>query len=68
MNMKIAPLELSEHDKQNVDRIIGGYGDWFSADLIRLISRSDFSNRERFRVMFPEHVAAWEKWYRGDDN
>lgn len=55
---------LSPHDRENIDRIMGGYGDWFSAQLIRLIAKADFENRARLRLAFPDHVEAYEKWLR----
>jgi hypothetical protein len=54
---------ISKHDIDNIDAIISGYGDWFSAQLIRLIGKADDSNRERIRAGFPAEVALWEMWY-----
>ena len=53
---------LSDFDKQNLDRILGGYGDWFSAKLMRLIMKADKENRERLRLAFPDHVEAYEEY------
>jgi hypothetical protein len=37
-------------------------GDWFSANLIRLIAQADANNREALREAYPDHVAAYERW------
>ena len=57
--------ELSDHDVTHVGRIMGGYGDWFSAQLLRLVAKADNGNREKLRKGFPETVALYEAWYRG---
>ena len=51
---------LSDHDRENIDAILGGEGDWFSCRLLRLIARSEINNRLRFRLGWPEHVNAVE--------
>jgi hypothetical protein len=56
-------MTLSPFDKANIGTIIAGEGEWFSAQLLRLIARADRPNRERLRTAFPEEVAAWEEWY-----
>lgn len=57
---------LSKFDIDHIDEIIAGkLGDWFSADLLRLIRKADLENRELLRQVYPEHVAAYEEWYRG---
>ena len=53
---------LSPHDEANIGRILGGYGDWFSAHLLRLIMKADSGNKERIRQVFPDHVAAYENY------
>lgn len=57
--------EVSDHDICHVGRIMEGYGDWFSAQLLRLVAKADTKNRERLRKGFPETVALYEAWYRG---
>lgn len=57
---------LSKYDIENVESILRGDGDWFSAQLLRLIAKSDDANRERLRKGFPNHVALWEAWYFKD--
>ncbi len=60
--LEAIPSMLSEFDRENIDHILGGKGDWFSAGLIRLIAKADGLNRERLRRGFPEAVAAFERW------
>jgi hypothetical protein len=57
--------EPSEFDKAHVGEILRGHGDWFGADLLRLIVHADPVNRERLRRAFPEHVELYESWLRG---
>lgn len=46
-----------------MEDIVAGYGDWFSAELVRLIAKADENNREILRGAYPEHVEAYESWY-----
>lgn len=55
---------LSDYDRHHIDDILNGHGDWFSAQLLRLIAHADAANRELLRAGFPDHVEAYEKWYR----
>lgn len=57
--------EISEFDKNNIQQILRGHGDWFSAKLIRLIANCDKTNLEKIRSQFPDHVEAYENWYYG---
>jgi hypothetical protein len=59
---------LSDFDRKNMSRILAGYGDWFSAKLMRLIVKADAENRERLRLAFPDHVEAYERYLRGEDD
>ena len=56
-----APM-ISEFDKEHVDEIMVGEGDWFTAQLLRLCAKADRRNLERIRQGFPEVVALFEKW------
>ena len=60
------PLELSDHDRENIGRILAGMGDWFSAKVLRLCRKADRGNLERLRLAFPLHVEAYEGYVRGD--
>jgi len=55
--------DISEHDKNHVYEILKGHGDWFSADLLRLIAKADEENLAAIRRAFPFHVAVYEDWY-----
>ena len=55
---------LSEFDKAEIGTILRGHGDWFTAQLLRLIAKADKGNLEKLRVSFPDEVALVEK-YRG---
>ena len=54
---------MSEWDKANIQEILLGNGDWFTAQLIRLIGKADEKNREKLRKGFPEVVQAVEDFY-----
>lgn len=54
--------KISEFDKENIDRIMGGYGDWFSARLLRLCQKADFETLAQLRLGFPDHVQLYEEW------
>ncbi|HXH35239.1 MAG TPA: hypothetical protein VNJ54_12650 [Plantibacter sp.] len=58
---------ISDFDRANLDSILVGHGDWFTAHLLRLIAKADPVNRARLRAAFPAEVQAFESW-RGDDN
>ena len=45
-----------------IEAAMGGYGDWFTSHLLRLIMKADPQNRELIRLGFPDHVAAFERW------
>lgn len=48
--------------KFEMERAMSGKGDWFTSHLLRLIAKADLMNRERLRMGFPDHVAAYERW------
>lgn len=43
------------------DDILLGHGDWFDAQLIRLIAKADSVNRERLRKGYPAEVREVER-------
>jgi hypothetical protein len=57
---------ISEYDRAHIREILAGHGDWFGADLLRLIMHADPNNREKLRLGFPDYVAAFEKWRDGE--
>ncbi len=63
-------MSISDYDRRHVGEIVHGYGTWFTADLLRaldtLLPHADETNRARLIAAFPEEVAAYEAWARGD--
>ena len=57
---------MSQWDKDNIEAIIHGHGDWFGAKLLRLIVKADSMNIEKLRLGFPEEVKIVEAWRRGE--
>lgn len=55
---------LSDYDKNHIQGILYGEGDWFNAHLLRLIAKADTANKERLRLAFPEEVKAFEDWQK----
>jgi len=58
-------MPLSEYDKEHIEDIICGQGDWFTAELIRLINKADVNNCRKLATVFPDEVDAVNKWRRG---
>ena len=56
--------EPSAYDVAHMGQIVCGFGDWFSAELYRLIVHADGNNRALLRRSFPLHVAAVEEHFR----
>lgn len=56
---------ISEYDKVHIADILAGHGDWFTAELLRLCAKADFSNKEKLRKGFPDEVAAFELYAYG---
>ena len=57
---------ISEYDKANAEAIIRGHGDWMAARILQLLPKADDTTLEQFRAGFPEHVALYEQWKRGE--
>jgi hypothetical protein len=47
---------LSEFDKKEVRKILEGHGDWFTANLMRLIAMADSFNKSLLFAGFPDEV------------
>lgn len=56
---------ISDYDKAHVQEILNGLGDWYIADLLRLVARADGHNRELLRQVYPEVLEAFDDWYEG---
>ena len=62
-------MGISAWDIEHLGEILAGRGDWFTAQLLRLILKADTSNRVKLSVVFPEEVRVVELWQsrRSDD-
>lgn len=57
---------INDHDREHIGEIMAGRGDWFTAHLLRLILKADYSNRAKLAVVFPDEVQAVEQWQARD--
>jgi hypothetical protein len=55
-------MPLTSHDLNRFGYIVQGEGDWFMAQLIRLIHKADKFNRNKIRQGFPYEVFVVELW------
>lgn len=53
---------ISDYDREHVRDLLMGHGDWFTAQLLRLIAKADPENRVRLRHAFPEEVQLYEDY------
>ncbi len=53
---------ISEYDRAHIADLIAGDGDWFTAQLLRLIAKADNENLAKLRLGFPEEVQAFIDW------
>jgi hypothetical protein len=53
---------ISEWDRQHMDEIMGGHGDWFGAQLIRLFAKADRDNFALLGLSFPSYAEAIQQW------
>jgi hypothetical protein len=54
---------ISDYDREHIEEIMGGHGDWFTAQLLRLCAKADANNLERIRRGFPDVVLLFQMWY-----
>ncbi len=54
---------MSEYDTEEVESILGGHGDWFTACLLRLIAKADHKNRAKLACVFSNEVALVEAYH-----
>lgn len=47
-------MTMSKYDIDNISDILSGKGDWFNANLLRLIAQADEDNLQRLASAFPE--------------
>lgn len=57
-------MSVSKHDEEMIDEIMQGYGDWFTAQLLRLLQKADSQNIAKMRQCYPDVVDLYEKWMR----
>ncbi|HEY1234768.1 MAG TPA: hypothetical protein VGH22_15425 [Candidatus Binatia bacterium] len=55
-------MSFSQFDRQNITEILRGHGNWFTAQLLRLIRKADPECRDRLALGFPEEVLAVARW------
>lgn len=58
-------MTISQYDISNIDRIIAGDGDWFTARLLRLMAHADKENLVRLGRAFPAPFAYFMNWRLG---
>ena len=58
-------MSISPFDRAHIGDILVGHGDWFTADLLRLIAHADGKNRAKLRAVFPDEVQAYLDWCHG---
>jgi hypothetical protein len=58
-------MPMTEYDKENLQAVLSGHGTWFTAKLLRLISRSDRSKMEQMHLAFPEEVELVYQYQNG---
>lgn len=56
---------ISDYDKEHIGEIIAGHGDWFTAQLLRLMHKADSENFAKLAVCFPKEALAYSKWCEG---
>jgi hypothetical protein len=56
-------IMISNYDRNHIYEILCGRGDWFGAQLIRLVEKADAENRAKIAQSFPEYVEAYNDWY-----
>lgn len=54
-------IMLSQYDIDNCSKILLGEGDWFTAQLLRLIAKGDIYNRRLLSEVYPDEVALVNK-------
>jgi len=61
---------ITEFDKSAMADILadkcGSKYNWYTCYLLRLIAKASKMNRETLRIVYPEEVAAYEEWYKGE--
>ena len=58
-------VKLSDYDRHNIQAILHGEGDWFTAKLLRLIANADKQSKRQIYKGFPDAVDAVHKHQTG---
>jgi len=53
---------VSQHDREKIDEIMKGYGDWFTARLLRLCQKADAVNLAKIKIGWPGVYALYREW------
>jgi hypothetical protein len=61
-------MPLSDFDREHLGSILDGNGDWFTAQLMRLIAKADKENLAKLALTFPEEVHTYLDWARRDES
>ena len=56
---------MNQFDKENVKSILLEEGDWFTANLFRLIAKDDNNNSAKLFKAFPDEVDVVHKYLTG---
>ena len=56
---------MSTFDEKHIEEILNGEGSWFGAHLLRLIAKSDRTNRAKLALAFPKEVDAVNEYQWG---
>ena len=56
---------MTDYDRENIGEILHGKGTWFTANLFRLIAKSDSDNRRKLFNAFPTEVGMVHQYLTG---
>jgi hypothetical protein len=58
---------ITDYDLEHIGEIIAGDGDWFTAQLLRLMHKADSENFAKLAHAFPDVGAAYLMWHVGEN-
>lgn len=61
---EVMASRISDYDREHINEIMEGHGDWFSAQLLRLLQKADHETHEQVRAGFPDHVQLYEDYLK----
>lgn len=59
-------MAVSDFDRSHINEIMGGEGDWFTAQVLRLCQKADAPNLALLAVVFPDVVELYQQWLTSD--